>query len=124
MDFSALALANEEQRRQALIEANLSELDKLMADTLVYTHSTSASDSKNSYLAKIANASLQYISLEFTCMKVLSLHQAAVVTGQMAATVKKDGQHKNVASLFMTVWAPNAQGIWQLQAHQGTPLPA
>ena len=49
-------LAAEERRRQALLSADLEALQGLLADTLVYVHSTAASDSKDSYLAKLRGA--------------------------------------------------------------------
>ena len=121
-------LAAEECRRQALLSADLEALQGLLADALVYVHSTAASDSKDSYLAKLRSGGLRYQALQFDDVQARLLGtagDAAVVTGRMAAQVLKDGQVRAVRSLFMTVWARSAAaGDWQLCAHQGTPLPA
>ena len=121
-------LAAEERRRQALLSADLVALQGLLADALVYVHSTAASDSKDSYLAKLRSGGLRYQALQFDDVQARLLGtagDAAVVTGRMAAQVLKDGQVRAVRSLFMTVWARSAAaGDWQLCAHQGTPLPA
>ena len=117
-------LALEELRRQALLAGDLPALQRLLAEDLVYVHSTGACDGRDSYLAKLAGGSLQYLELDFFSLQVQVLPQAATVSGRMVALVSKDGQRKNVASLFMTVWARGADGEWRLQAHQGTPLPA
>ena len=124
MTDARFVLALEERRRQALLAGDLPALQGLLADPLVYVHSTGACDRKDSYLAKLSGGSLKYLALDFSDLQVQVLRQAAVVTGRMAAAVSKDGQQKNVASLFMTVWACTADGRWQLHAHQGTPLPA
>ena len=120
-------LAAEERRREALLSADLEALQGLLADTLVYVHSTAASDSKDSYLAKLRSGGLRYQALQFDDVQARLLApagDAAVVTGRMAAQVLKDGQLRAVRSLFMTVWARSAtSGDWQLCAHQGTPLP-
>ena len=120
-------LAAEERRRQALLSADLVALQGLLADALVYVHSTVASDSKDSYLAKLRSGGLRYQALQFDDVQARLLApagDAAVVTGRMAAQVLKDGQLRAVRSLFMTVWARSAtSGDWQLCAHQGTPLP-
>ena len=120
-------LAAEERRREALLSADLEALRGLLADTLVYVHSTAASDSKDSYLAKLRSGGLRYQALQFDDVQARLLGPegaAAVVTGRMAAQVLKDGQVRAVRSLFMTVWARSAAtGDWQLCAHQGTPLP-
>jgi uncharacterized protein (TIGR02246 family) len=117
-------LALEERRRQALLAGDLPALQDLLAEGLVYTHSTAAHDGKDSYLAKLEGGSLKYLALAFTDLRAHPLAQAAVVTGRMAATIAKEGQQRQVASLFMTVWAQDADGAWRLHAHQGTPLPA
>ena len=123
MSTSKLVLALEERRRQALLAGDLDALQGLLADELVYVHSTGACDRKDSYLAKLSGGSLKYLALSFSELQVQLLPQAAVVSGRMAAVVSKDGQPKNVASLFMTVWACGSDGVWRLHAHQGTPQP-
>lgn len=122
-------LQAEERRRQALLAADVAALQTLLADGLVYVHSTAVSDSKASYLAKLQSASLKYLSLHFEDFQVRVLGHCAVVTGRMSAEVSKDGQSKRVCSMFMTVWSTDddvggAPALWTLQAHQGTPLPA
>jgi hypothetical protein len=123
MTSSKLVLALEERRRQALLAGDLPALQGLLADNLVYVHSTGACDHKDSYLAKLSGGSLKYLELNFNDLQVQVLQQAAVVSGRMAAVVSKDGQPKNVASLFMTVWGCGPDGAWRLHAHQGTTLP-
>lgn len=117
-------LALEERRRQAMLAGDLPALQGLLADALVYVHSTGGCDSKDSYLAKLSGGGLKYLEVNFSELHVQVLQQAAVVSGRMAAVISKDGQRKNVASLFMTVWGCGADGVWRLHGHHGTPLPA
>jgi len=124
MGNANLVLELEELRRQTLLADDLSALQGLLADDLVYVHSTGACDRKDSYLAKLSSGSLRYLELNFSELHVQVLQQSAVVSGRMAAVIMKDGQRKNVASLFMTVWGCGADGAWRLHAHQGTTLPA
>lgn len=121
---TALVLALEERRQKALLAGDLPTLQALLADDLVYVHSTGVCDSKASYLAKLSGGSLKYLSLNFSDLQVQTLQQTAVVRGCMAAVISKDGQPKNVDSLFMTVWACGPNDHWQLLAHQGMPLPS
>ncbi len=124
MGSTAFVQALEERRRQALLACDLPALQGLLADDLVYVHSTGVCDRKDTYLAKLSGGSLRYLELNFHDLQVQLLQQAAVVIGRMAAVVSKDGQQKKVASLFMTVWACGADGAWRLHAHQGTPVTA
>lgn len=124
MVSDAFVLALEERRRQALLAGDLSALQGLLADELVYVHSTGGCDRKATYLAKLSSGSLKYLSVNFHDLQVQHLQQAAVVTGRMAAQITKDGEPKAVASLFMTVWGCGSDGAWRLHAHQGTPATA
>lgn len=123
MTTSNLVLALEDRRRQALLATDLPALDGLLADDLLYVHSTGVCDNKDSYLGKLSSGSLKYLELNFRDLHVQVLQQAAIVSGRMSAVVSKEGQRKSVASLFMTVWSCGADGTWRLHAHQGTPLP-
>lgn len=123
MVCASLVLVLEERRRQALLAGDLPALQGLLADDLIYVHSSGACDRKDSYLAKLSGGSLKYLELDFGGLQVHLLQQAAVVNGRMAAVISKDGQRKKVASLFMTVWGCGADGAWRLHAHQGTPVP-
>ena len=124
MFSEAFILALEERRRQALLAADGVSLLNLLADDLVYVHSTGVCDRRDSYLAKITGGSLKYLELNLQDLQVQLLQQAAVVRGRMAAVISKDGQPKRVSSCFMTVWSLGTDGAWRLCAHQGTPLTA
>lgn len=117
-------LALEARRREALLSSDWAALQGLLAEGLVYVHSTGASDTRSTYLAKLTGGVLRYQTLEFFDSRVQTFQNVAVVTGRMAATVIKDGQPRSVASLFMTVWSSEPDGVWRLHAHQGAPLPA
>jgi hypothetical protein len=91
MAHTTLALALEERRRQALLAGDVLALQDLLADGLVYVHSTGVCDRKDSYLNKLSGGSLKYLALNFSDLQVQSLPQVAVVTGRMAAVVSKDG---------------------------------
>ncbi|MDO8370774.1 MAG: nuclear transport factor 2 family protein [Burkholderiaceae bacterium] len=113
------------RRREALLAGDTTALEGLLSDALVYVHSTAAGDTKDSYLRKIRDGVLRYLSLEFSDLQAQVLPGAALVTGRMRATVLKEGQEKQVSSVFLTVWVPepsDAGSAWRLRAHQGTPL--
>lgn len=116
----------EQRRREALLAGDTTALEGLLSDALVYVHSTAVRDTKDSYLRKIRDGVLRYLSLEFSELQAQGSEGVALVTGRMRATVLKDGREKQVASVFLTVWVPEPYGVgstWRLRAHQGTPLP-
>jgi len=116
----------EQCRREALLAGDSAALEGLLSDALVYVHSTGARDTRDSYLRKISDGALRYLHLEFSHLQAQVTAGAALVTGRMSATVLKEGQEKQVSSVFLTVWLPepsDAGSAWRLRAHQGTSLP-
>ena len=116
----------EQRRREALLAGDITALEGLLSYALVYVHSTAARDTRDSYLRKIRDGALRYLRLELSDLQAQVLPGAALVTGRMNATVLKDGQEKQVSSVFLTVWVPepsDSGSAWRLRAHQGTPLP-
>lgn len=119
----SMGLALEERRRQAMLAGDLPALQGLLAEGLVYVHSTGVCDRRESLLAKLSGGGLKYLELQFSGLQVQLLSQAAVVNGCMSALIRKGDHDIRVSSRFMTVWARDADGAWRLHAHQGTPLP-
>ncbi len=121
------ALSAEEARRQALLRDDWLSLDSLLSDDLVYVHSTTAKDNKVSLMAKLTSGELQYLRVDFEDLDAHGAGNCVVITGQLSAEISKQGQSKQIRSLFMTVWrlvyTGSAEPKWQLSAHQGTPLP-
>lgn len=119
-------LALEQRRLLAMQTSDSATLRELLADDVLYVHSTAASDTKASYLAKIENGSLRFLELAFDHMQAQVHAHFALVTGRMRASALKSGQPFAVRSVFMTVWAPQSDAPdapWCLRAHQGTPTP-
>ena len=116
----------EQRRSDAMLAGDSVALEALLSDAIVYVHSTGARDTRDSYLRKIRDGALRYLRLELSDLQAQVLPGAALVTGRMNATVLKDGQEKQVSSVFLTVWVPepsDSGSAWRLRAHQGTPLP-
>lgn len=116
----------EQLRRDAMLAGDSAALEALLSDAIVYVHSTGARDTRDSYLRKIRDGALRYLRLEFSDLHAQVTQGAALVTGSMRATVLKDGQEKQVSSVFLTVWVPEPSDVgvpWRLRAHPGTPLP-
>ncbi|MES2945400.1 MAG: nuclear transport factor 2 family protein, partial [Pseudomonadota bacterium] len=58
-------LAAEEARRQAMLAGDTARLQHLLADTLMYTHSTGVKDDKQTWLQQLSSGALVYEKLEF-----------------------------------------------------------
>ncbi len=122
-DLKTTIHALEERRYRAMCEADVAALDALLADTLVYTHSTAAADSKASYLAGIRAKKWNYRKIERPVEDIQVHGDCAVVTGQVRIDILVDGAAKVLNSRFTNVWVKGAKG-WQMTAWQSTPIPA
>ena len=113
----------EDRRYRAMCEGDAAALEKLLADTLVYTHSYGGSDSKASYLAGIRAKKWQYRKIERPKEDIQVHGDCAVVTGHVRIELLSEGKPKSLNSAYTNVWVKRAGG-WQMVAWQSTPLPA
>jgi hypothetical protein len=115
-------LAAEEARRVAMLAADTTALGALLSEALAYTHSTSVTDSKQSYLQLLASGALRYETLEFVAPQARLLGTAGLVSAVMRATILKGDLRREIASSYLAVWEHTGSG-WVLQAVQATALP-
>jgi Domain of unknown function (DUF4440) len=115
-------LAAEEARRLAMLAADTAVLDKLLADTLTYTHSTGVTDSKHSYLGLLSSGALRYEVLVFAAPQARLMATTGLINATMHATILKGIVRLKVSSGYLAVWA-RAESGWALQAVQATSLP-
>ena len=113
----------ENRRYRAMCEADVAALDELLADTLVYTHSTAAADSKASYIAGVRAKIWNYRKIERPIEDIQVHGECAVVTGHVRIDIVVGGVAKVMNSRFTNVWVKGAKG-WQMTAWQSTPMPA
>jgi ketosteroid isomerase-like protein len=113
----------EDQRYAAMCAADAATLDKLLADSLVYTHSYGGSDSKASYLEGIRAKKWIYRKIERPKENFQVHGDCVIVTGQVRIELLSEGKPKTLNSAYTDVWIKGAKG-WQMVAWQSTPLPA
>jgi ketosteroid isomerase-like protein len=113
----------EDRRFRAMCDADTGALDKLLADGLVYTHSSAAVDSKASILAGIQAKKWEYKKVERPVEDIQVHGDCAIVTGEVRIDVVAGGSRRNLHSRYVDVWVRGAHG-WQMVAWQSTPIPA
>jgi hypothetical protein len=119
---AARVLELERQRYRAMSAADIAELDRLLADTLRYTHSDASTDDKAAYLRQVADGTYSYGEIALTEEAVLDLGTTALIFGVMEADAVVYGTPRRVRNLGVSVWTERS-GAWQLTAYQPTPLP-
>jgi ketosteroid isomerase-like protein len=113
----------ESRRYRAMCEADVTTLEELLADSLVYTHSYGGADSKASYLEGMRAKKWVYREIERPIEDIQVHGDCAVVTGQVRIQLLSEGKPKTLNSRFTNVWVKGPTG-WQMVAWQSTPLPS
>lgn len=119
---AAEVLAADDARYAAMIAQDFAALDRLLADDLLYTHSTAVTDSKPEYLAALRGGKYRYKAARREGTSVRIHGTIAIVNGRSFLEVDVDGVPRSLANAFVNVWVRTPAG-WQMTAWQSTPLP-
>ena len=126
---SALRASMEDEVRQAEKEwaaavtaKDFAKVDKILADGLIYAHSTGIVETKAEYLAKVRGGTQNYDAIEHSKIQIKVYGNTAVAHShvRMAGT-NAAGPFDNKL-MMMHFWVKEG-GAWKLAAHQTTQLP-
>jgi ketosteroid isomerase-like protein len=115
-------LALEDKRFAAMTGHDWKTLDALLHDELLYTHSSSVTDTKAVWLGAMSSGKTKYKSGSFSDRKVRLYGDTALVTGTGAIEAEVNGEPRSLRLKFLNVWIRTPQG-WKFVAWQSTPLP-
>jgi ketosteroid isomerase-like protein len=110
------------QRMEAMAKKDLAALNALIADDLVYTHSTARLDTKESLIGNMESGSTVYTSVVPSDVKAHDLGDSVVLTGSCKIGVMSQGRPNSFGVRFTDIWAKRA-GKWQMVAWQSTRTP-
>ncbi|MCU0869294.1 MAG: nuclear transport factor 2 family protein [Burkholderiales bacterium] len=114
--------AADEARYVAMVDDDFPALDRLLADDLIYTHSSALVDTKKSYVASLQSGKVKYVKTDRSSLKVTPYGCIAIVTGRGDFDVTMDGNPLAVQIRFTNVWEKRSGG-WQMIAWQATRIP-
>ena len=112
----------DKKRMTAMAQKDVSTLNALLADDLVYTHSSARLDTKQSLIGAMESGSTVYTAVESSDVKAQDLGDTVVLTGSCRISVMSGGRPNNFGVRFTDVYA-NKGGRWQMVAWQSTRLP-
>jgi ketosteroid isomerase-like protein len=115
--------ALEDRRYQAMTDGDTGTLEALFAADLVHTHSDATSDSKQSYLDRLASGYFKYGPIAHPETSVVVHGDCAIVIGDMRGEVRVGGQMRALNSRSLAVWVRENES-WVLLAYQPTKYPA
>lgn len=118
--------ALELERLKAQTTNDFAALERLLADDLVYTHSSGSVDSKASYIDSLRTGKARYLRIVPDEIKVRVIGDLALIHGRGVFTLETNtnGQKgENPLKLaFLDVWQKR-NGKWQMIAWQSARLP-
>ena len=106
-------IALEKRRINAMTSGDTQALEEILADDLIYTHTTARLDTKASFIDAVKTGRSNYKSVDTSDVEVKALGDTAVVTGHAALQV---GANKFQAR-FIAVYA-KPQRPWPMVARQ------
>jgi ketosteroid isomerase-like protein len=109
------------QRMTAMAEKDIAALNKLLAEDLIYTHSSARLDTKKSLIGAMESGATLYTSVEPSEVVAQDLGDAVVLTGIAAISVNSGGNPNSFRVRFTDVYA-DQNGQWRMVTWQSTKL--
>ena len=111
------------KRMHAMAQKDFATLNAVLADDLIYTHSSARLDTKQSLIGNMQSGSTVYTSLEPSDVTAQDLGDTVVLTGVARIKVVSNGAPNAFEVRFTDVYAKR-NGQWQMVTWQSTRLPA
>ena len=111
------------KRMHAMATKDVATLKSVLADDLIYAHSTARLDTKQSLIDNMVSGKTVYTSVEPSDVKAQDLGDAVVLTGVARIKVVSNGTPNAFGVRFTDVYARRG-GSWQMVTWQSTRLPA
>lgn len=116
-------LQAEQQRQQALVDADVPALQELLGEELRFTHSNGSVETKYVLLASLESGRLDYVSARGRDVVALAYGEAGVVAGTAVLELRAaGGPLQKVRNVFTAVYVKR-EGAWRLVAYQSTRAP-
>jgi hypothetical protein len=109
------------QRMTAMSRKDIVTLNKIIADDLIYTHSSARLDTKKTLIGAMESGATVYTSVVPSEVVAQDLGDAVVLTGVAAISVNSGGTPNSFRVRFVDVYA-NRGGQWQMVTWQSTRL--
>jgi hypothetical protein len=116
------ALNAEQMRHVAQTSNDFATMEKLFSPDLVYVHSSSVVDTKQSYIESMRSGAVVYKVMTQTNVEVRTFGCIAILTGNGKYEVRVNGKDVTVPLRFHSVWK-KTDGAMQYVSWQSTRIP-
>jgi len=110
------------KRMTAMAQKDIATLNELIADDLIYTHSSARLDTKQSLIGNMESGSTVYTSVVPSDVKAQDIGDSVVLTGSCRISVNSGGNAMSFGVRFTDVYA-RRNGKWQMVTWQSTRTP-
>jgi hypothetical protein len=114
-------IALDAKRMAASVAKDYDTLNQLIADELIYTHSSARIDTKQSLIGAMQSGSTVYTAMTPSEVVAQDLGDAVVLTGVCAISVMSGGKPNSFRVRFIDVYAKRGAD-WQMVTWQSTRL--
>jgi hypothetical protein len=115
-------IALDQKRMEATVKQDFATLESIIADDLIYTHSTARIDTKESLIGNMKSGRTVYTGLSASDVVAQDLGSAVVLTGVAKVNVNSNGNPVSFGIRFVNVYA-NRGGEWKMVTWQSTKTP-
>jgi len=110
-----------DQFAKAVLTKDKATLEKLMADSIMYSHSNANLDTKQSFITNVMNETPKYEGFDYGESKTLIYGNTAIVRGKITVKDFQNGQRRTIELNAMQIWLKSGSG-WTMIARQSTRL--
>jgi len=107
---------------KAMLQADKTELERLVADQLSYGHSSGLVESKSQFVDVIANKKTVYKTITLSEPSTVIAGDNAIVRHIFSNTTETNGKTASISVGILQVWQKQDSG-WRLLARQAFRLP-
>jgi ketosteroid isomerase-like protein len=119
MNIEETIRACEERRVQALLNADMAELDRLFHEDLLWTHSAGMTDIKPTILTKLSSGGTKYFEIELTDITIRPFSEVVLSTGVAIMHAEVAGTEYHLKNRYTNLWAEDG-GNWKMIHWQST----
>ena len=111
----------EKQRFDAQVKKDYAVLDRVLANDMIYTHSSGNTDGKQSYIQSIRDGKSKYDAIDVQEQKVRVYGNTAVINGRCVVKMNNNNTPTELNLRYTDVYVKNG-GQWQMVAWQSLRL--
>lgn len=111
--------ALERARFKAQVAVDTSTLRPMLAEDLLYCHSSGVCQNKEEFIGFVGSGTNKYLAMDVVSLKPRLLGDSVLINGKMSVRVETDGKVDEFQGVYTDVYTKR-NGQWQLVSWQST----